>query len=1110
MSTSETDSEPESELLTESISTLARFAHLSATRPDPGLTSRDTSTVRWAVDTLATLDFRLVRKDNALHGLIQNCAYTILALFDTVLQQGPESGADSSSDFIPDVASILRSSFLHLLFQYRRLFRVIATRDFKPNSTPLAVICWVDVVLAKLGDVVAFIAAGLDSDQSLPESLKGQREEDNLRAAIQLPDNWDMLPSMLLSERASLAAKRLSIRLILGRYILHPALSGQAGVDNTIIKLHSIFAEFVRQSATRADELRSVLEPSQRYLIQQERLTSAMAISLFAATDMARAAIDLEHVTGFRPQTMATVMQLLRFVLDLGGHLTPTNVLNPVDHLDIPTSVVLRWGIIPQWTWSIWLEYRNCHADTILYITTAYIQYYNATTGASLDVSDLMSTNSRSNNQTAVISVMIDLVFRLNLVLSACGHPRQLSPSMMSVLHGACRLISQWINQNSCGIQNSKECCKALIVLFGYSSQNDQNFILNDTIIECLALMEKQCIHDAWKAAAEDKDLYFREALCQSFTRTRVFSADGLPKSGEVYVAQLMQFVVVMMFKGVNPLNMDPFVEFAEAVGERIFAMPANDRRLLHEVFLVFLAIANLSQTGFLISKVSLAADDEVIWHLGMYTGEVNLFVASAFALYITSSVISVEPLTYLEGLEYLLDIALLVCSRQYPREDEALALIVLPTICDALTRLLEFGDDTTVVVVDHTLPRHRHRPPSPHPRGDPHTSEPTRLIATPPRSLTRNDVISISGGPGRGLAETSPYVHLSPFPIHRFLIFLSLQPADATRCSTPTSADSTASSSSSAPHTPLFPATSADFLLFPSHPFCKGNVTTHSAHSPSFTVPFFHEDACESSQSELARLRSEAFSELQRSVQENGEGFIKRMREFEDSRSRSAQHSRAKVLEKRRRKRYSPSVPTTKVTGKVTVSDDDDDVLILASTPSESIHPRQKRSSSLGAMDDTNFHETNSSGRLSLISNIFQYASHVPSNTTTTTINQSSELSSFHTSFDSTNSLHTNAFKPTLSHPTSYSLASSVDRFSSTSYAEDVQSLSSPMVSPPQSPSHPSTGSISNSASSAEKVIAALTLAMANGAGSLGDYEAVRALNISSLDGSQVGELWH
>lgn len=341
-------------------------------------------------------------------------------------------------------------------------------------------------------------------------------------------------------------------------------------------------------------------------------------------------------------------------------------------------------------------------------------------------------------------------------------------------------------------------------------------------------------------------------------------------------------------------------------------------------------------------------------------------------------------------------------------------------------------------------------------------------------------------------------------------------QPTEATRSTTPASTDSTTSSSSSAPHTPLFPTSSTDFL-FPSHSLCKGNLTTRNPHSPSSAVSLLHDDTCEPSKSELARLRSEAFSELQRSVQENGEGFIKRMREFEDSRSKSAQHSRPRGIDRRRRKRHSPSVPTTRPAGKVTVSDDDD-VLIFSSTlDSESFHPRQRRFSSLGAMDDRGFQfhgASDPSGRLSPISSIFRpfsfphYASHVRSSATS----QSTELStSFSTSFDFTNRCHTNAFKSSSSHPSSDSLASSADGFPSSSYTRGSNYPSSSfMDSPPQSPRQVSVGAIPTSASSAKKAIAALTLAMANGAGSLGDYEAVRALNLWSTDGSQVGELWH
>ncbi|KAN0100737.1 hypothetical protein V8E55_000721 [Tylopilus felleus] len=333
------------------------------------------------------------------------------------------------------------------------------------------------------------------------------------------------------------------------------------------------------------------------------------------------------------------------------------------------------------------------------------------------------------------------------------------------------------------------------------------------------------------------------------------------------------------------------------------------------------------------------------------------------------------------------------------------------------------------------------------------------------------------------------------------------ISPAQVTRSSTPASADShTTSSGSSAPHTPTFPASSAEF---PSHPLYRG---------PSSAVCLLPGDACESSESELARLRSEAFSELKRSVQENGEGFVKRMREFENSRSKSVQHPRARGIEKRRKKRYSPSIPTTRTTWKSTVSEDDDDVLILStSSGTEPFHPRQKRSSSLGAMDDSDFQlhgETGSSGRLSPISGIFHpwpfahHASHVHSITT----NPQTELStSFSTSFDFAHPLHTNAFKSALSHSSSDSLASSADMFLSSSYTEDANySSSSPMASPSQPPDHRLAGPVLPPASSAEKAIAAITLAMANGAGSLGDYEAVRALNVSSADESQVGELWH
>ncbi|KAF8844051.1 hypothetical protein BDN67DRAFT_963543 [Paxillus ammoniavirescens] len=342
-----------------------------------------------------------------------------------------------------------------------------------------------------------------------------------------------------------------------------------------------------------------------------------------------------------------------------------------------------------------------------------------------------------------------------------------------------------------------------------------------------------------------------------------------------------------------------------------------------------------------------------------------------------------------------------------------------------------------------------------------------------------------------------------------------------ATGNSTPSSAGSRSSSASySAPHTPPFPASSAGFVLFPGRSLYRG---AQNPHSPSSFGSSLSDDVCESSELELARLRSEAFWELQKSVEENGEGFVKRMRELEDSRSKSVQHSRARGIERRRRKRYSPSVPTTRATRKTSLSDDDDDVLILSSDVSSGsiFHPRQRRSSSLGAMEESNFQShvgTNSFARLSSVSPISgiihpfsftQDTSH--SHPHTNNYNQATESFTPSSTFpESTSPAYTNAFTPASFHSSLDSLPSSLNAFSSSSPCGDDVGVNSraPILPPP--PYRPPVCCVPNSASSTEKAIAALALAMANGAGGLGDYEAVRALDPSSADESQAGELWH
>ena len=70
-----------------------------------------------------------------------------------------------------------------LLFEYRAIFRTVAVRQIPVGYSPSSVICWVDVVLARISSLVEHPECTF---AHLP-SFQKQKEDDMLRAATQLP-----------------------------------------------------------------------------------------------------------------------------------------------------------------------------------------------------------------------------------------------------------------------------------------------------------------------------------------------------------------------------------------------------------------------------------------------------------------------------------------------------------------------------------------------------------------------------------------------------------------------------------------------------------------------------------------------------------------------------------------------------------------------------------------------------------------------------------------------------------------------------------------------------------------------------------------------------------
>lgn len=226
MSDSDTESEPEPSL-TDTFSFSTVFAQACGSKPCQANVAP--KSVNWATSTLATLDFGVLREDDSLHGVVQECVTAIVRFIDMLLLPQSTLSDQDRTMALKDISCLLPPSFLNLLFQYRRLFRTIAAKDLRLGFAAPTTVCWVDIILTKLGDLSALVATDFrvfSSEETLANVLVVRQREGRLKAAMQLADNWDLVPSLLTSDRTSPAAKRLAVQLLFGSYVLYPRISG--------------------------------------------------------------------------------------------------------------------------------------------------------------------------------------------------------------------------------------------------------------------------------------------------------------------------------------------------------------------------------------------------------------------------------------------------------------------------------------------------------------------------------------------------------------------------------------------------------------------------------------------------------------------------------------------------------------------------------------------------------------------------------------------------------------------------------------------------------------------------------------------------------------------
>ncbi|KDQ63767.1 hypothetical protein JAAARDRAFT_29807 [Jaapia argillacea MUCL 33604] len=321
-----------------------------------------------------------------------------------------------------------------------------------------------------------------------------------------------------------------------------------------------------------------------------------------------------------------------------------------------------------------------------------------------------------------------------------------------------------------------------------------------------------------------------------------------------------------------------------------------------------------------------------------------------------------------------------------------------------------------------------------------------------------------------------------------------------------------------SPPPTPLLPSNSSAFNLFPDR-HRSSRVTRHTVGSPDpqSSPPSSELSRANPDDADLGRLRSDAFWELRKTIAERDEGFVRRMRDWEESRSRSNLQNSTGSGGVRRRTRGTLERGRRRPSSHYGFhfKEDEDDVIFIEDTSIAMGSPssNKKRALSLGDMELDPF-----PGLIHPQSQCpvpsppppgnMEEESEWCSSPVDTSISGPSGYSSDDDLADSRSQdqlqdrclFASSVFHPTLT--TAYTPA--------LSHTESTNSslVSLPLPPPLHLPSQP--GPISSAAARSEKAIAALSLALANGGASLNDYEALRALQgVSVMDACEVGEMW-
>ncbi|GJE86022.1 LIM domain-containing protein [Phanerochaete sordida] len=636
-----------------------------------------------AIETIMAVDRARLSKDESGSSFerIYSAASVIIAFLDML-----KAERDGMLRLAALLAPLLDVLFMDRLFELRRTFHDMAAAFGQPDDA-VALVCWVDHILARLGSTSLHLlktaSVRVDVTEDALQTILKHRDDSVLHAASQLPHSWEDMITLIGSEHASPAAVRLALHLLYAVYVIKPHLSGASNETNKCSPSRSLL-----------HALQSYIHRRHDSLVLDQRVAEAMAVSLFAAADMA---LDKAEQSPFRPHTQATLLGLMHAALPPLE--TGQDVLSPVIRPQPQLTALCGCGSTVEWSWAIWDDERINDYDVVLRLTATWLYHLGSSDSPSSWGPPLLDALAKNPDAATIVIAAL-----LRRAKTQALSSRILSDDVTDVVH-KCTQAAAWL-VNACedighGLcYNISKAASGLFVLLGDTAGELK---VKDIVIELLSYVPPNLFSDSISELSREARLNLKNRLDDKLRALRKAPVEWTSSQRRA-ATQLLQFITLTSHAALavtTCFHSQCLVSFFKQV-IAWFASPeaaqADESPRLLQALLTALLIAEPSILELDMDRRTHSWTDEDIWALAIDFKCHGVLTKAAFASFVIASLPrrKCDALWHAMALDCLRDFLFELTTLQHADEDETLSMYARMVTMSAIGNLVDHAAENT------------------------------------------------------------------------------------------------------------------------------------------------------------------------------------------------------------------------------------------------------------------------------------------------------------------------------------------------------------------------------------------------------------------------------